>query len=27
LLAIGSAVYVRSIEGLVLIVEPVQDTV
>jgi membrane-bound serine protease (ClpP class) len=26
-LAIGSAVYVRSIEGLVLIVEPVQDTV
>jgi membrane-bound serine protease (ClpP class) len=26
-LAIGSAVYVRSIEGLVLIVEPTQDTV
>jgi membrane-bound serine protease (ClpP class) len=26
-LAIGSAVYVRSIEGLVLIVEPAQDTV
>ncbi|MCU1247474.1 MAG: hypothetical protein JWQ49_503 [Edaphobacter sp.] len=26
-LAIGSAVYVRSVEGLVLIVEPVQDTV
>jgi membrane-bound serine protease (ClpP class) len=25
-LAIGSAVYVRGIEGLVLIVEPAQDT-